>query len=76
VGELIKACIEIHEIIDLKDAFAQKGEEHGIGLGAFMQLTRVAIVGSLSGPDLFEMLKFLGKSVTLKRLDRLINITL
>ena len=76
VGKLIRECIEENEIVDLKDAFVQKGEEHGIGLGAFMQLTRVAVVGSLSGPDLFEMLKILGKSVPLKRLDRLINITL
>jgi glutamyl-tRNA synthetase len=76
VGKLIRACIEENEIVDLKDAFEQKGEEHGIGLGAFMQLTRVAVVGSLSGPDLFEVLKILGKSVTLSRLDRLINITL
>ena len=51
----------------------QCGEENGIGLGAFMQVIRVAVVGALSGPDLIPMLTVIGKDVTLRRLERLIS---
>ena len=49
------------------------GEENEIGMGAFMQVLRVAVVGSLSGPNLIPLLTILGKDVTLRRLERLIS---
>ena len=73
VGSLVKKCLENNEIVNLKEAFIKAGDENDIGLGAFMQVTRIAVVGSLSGPDLFELLKFIGKDVTLRRLEQLIN---
>ncbi|MDB4187457.1 glutamate--tRNA ligase [Flavobacteriaceae bacterium] len=73
VLELISESVKENELSELKDAFVQKGEANGIGLGAFMQMTRIAIVGGLSGPDLFSILEVLGKDVTLRRLERLIN---
>jgi glutamyl-tRNA synthetase len=74
VLELISESVKENELSELKDAFVQKGEANGIGLGAFMQITRIAIVGGLSGPDMFSILEVLGKDVTLRRLERLINI--
>ena len=37
-----------------------------------MQLLRIAIVGELTGPDLFLIIKLLGKDVTLKRIENLV----
>jgi glutamyl-tRNA synthetase len=73
VGSLMKMCLENNKIVNLKEAVIKAGDENDIGLGAFMQVTRIAVVGSLSGPDLFELLKFIGKDVTLRRLEQLIN---
>ena len=38
-----------------------------------MQLLRISIVGELSGPDLFSIIKIIGKSVTLNRIDNLMS---
>ena len=74
VGALLINGIKENEISELKAFMQNSGEENEIGLGAFMQVLRVAVVGSLSGPDLIPLITILGKDVTLRRLDRLINI--
>jgi glutamyl/glutaminyl-tRNA synthetase len=38
-----------------------------------MQSLRLAIVGNLSGPDIFSVCGLLKKEVTLRRLKKLIN---
>ena len=73
VGALLKKGIKENEIEELKNFMQKSGEENNIGLGAFMQVLRVAVVGSLSGPNLIPLLTVIGKDVTLRRLDRLIN---
>jgi glutamyl-tRNA synthetase len=74
VGSLLKDGITDNEIEKLKDFMQKCGEENDIGLGAFMQVLRVAVVGSLSGPNLIPLLTVIGKDVTLRRLERLINV--
>ena len=39
-----------------------------IGFGKSMGATRLCLVGKLAGPDLFELMVFLGKEEVLKRL--------
>ena len=73
VGNLIVEGLEENNLNDLKSFFTLKGEEEKIGLGAFMQVLRIAVVGELSGPDLFEIIDIIGKDVTLRRVQRLIN---
>ena len=46
----------------------QCGEENEIGMGAFMQVLRVAVVGSLSGPNLIPLLTILGKRCNFKKI--------
>ena len=58
---------------DLKDRIGSRAKELDLGMGAFLQVLRVAIVGSLSGPDLIPLIEIIGKDVTLRRLERLIN---
>ena len=74
VGALLKNGIVEYKLSDLKEFMQKSGGENEIGLGAFMQVLRVAIVGSLSGPDLIPLITILGKDVTLRRLERLISI--
>ena len=73
VGALLTEGIKNNELGELKDFMQKSSEENDIGLGAFMQVLRVAVVGSLSGPNLIPLLTVIGKDVTLRRLDRLIS---
>jgi len=58
---------------ELKDKIITYGSQNNIKLGFLMQLLRTAIVGELSGPDLFSIIKLIGKSVTLSRIENLIS---
>ena len=40
-------------------------------MGAVMQTLRMAAVGSLSGPDIVEVIKVIGKNSILERLELL-----
>ena len=73
IGLILKKGIKTNRLDELKSYMQKESEERSIGLGAFMQVLRVAVVGSLSGPDLIPLITILGKDVTLRRLDRLIN---
>jgi glutamyl-tRNA synthetase len=48
-------------------------KEESIPMGALMQSFRIALVGQLSGPDLFEICNVLGKEVSLIRIENLIQ---
>ena len=74
VGLVLKKGIETGGLAELKAYMQRESEEKNIGLGAFMQVLRVAVVGSLSGPDLIPLITVLGKDVTLRRLEQLINV--
>lgn len=45
----------------------------GFPFGIIMQTLRLALVGSLTGPDLFKICEVLGKEITLKRLEKFYN---
>ena len=61
----------INNLDDAKNQIINYGNENNLKLGYLMQLLRISIVGELSGPDLFSIIKIIGKSVTLKRIDNL-----
>ena len=58
---------------NLKERITERAKELEIGMGAFMQVLRVAVVGGLSGPDLMPLVELIGKDVTLRRIERLIS---
>ena len=62
------------DLDNLKENISSKANDIDLGMGAFLQVLRVAVVGSLSGPDLIPLVKLIGKDVTLRRLERLMNI--
>ncbi len=71
--DLLIGIVDKEEIAVWKEKFIEVGGANEIGLGGFMQTLRIAIVGGLSGPDLFELADILGKDVTLDRLNQLKN---
>ena len=44
-----------------------------IGFGKVMMPLRLALVGELSGPDVFDIIYMIGKPETIKRLENLIE---
>jgi glutamyl/glutaminyl-tRNA synthetase len=44
-----------------------------MGMGIVMQTLRIAIVGTLSGPDILGVINVIGKKSTLGRLKQLRN---
>ena len=58
---------------NLKERITERAKELEIGMGAFMQVLRVAVVGGLNGPDLMPLVELIGKDVTLRRIERLIS---
>jgi glutamyl-tRNA synthetase len=51
-------------------------ETSGLGFGAVMAPTRIAVSGIPSGPDLFPMLGVLGRERVLQRIDRTVELFL
>ena len=43
-----------------------------IGMGKVMQPFRLSLVGALKGPHLFDIVEFIGKEETIKRLEKAI----
>ena len=72
--DLLIGIVNKEGIAVWKEKFIEVGGANEIGLGGFMQTLRIAIVGGLSGPDLFELADILGKDVTLDRLNQLKNL--
>ena len=68
----IKETIE-KETPNLKESLMNWAKEESIPMGALMQSFRMALVGQLSGPDLFEVCNVLGKEVSLNRIENLIQ---
>ena len=75
--ELDPLITDIHQLIqdnsldEFKDAVFRYCKEKSIGMGAVMQTLRMAAVGSLSGPDIVEVIKVIGKNSILERLELL-----
>ena len=56
-----------------KEGFVSEIEKVGLKVGAGMQCLRVALVGSLKGPDLFDFMGLVSKNSTLERIKAFIN---
>ena len=57
----------------LKESLLAWAKENSFPIGTLMQCFRLALVGKLTGPDLFEICNLLGKELSLKRIDDLIK---
>ncbi|MCB0475037.1 MAG: glutamate--tRNA ligase, partial [Flavobacteriaceae bacterium] len=79
-GDLLKEVIAIIENID--DFRYEKVSEivkswitaKEIGFGKIMMPLRLSLVGSLQGPDVFEIAALIGKNETIKRIERVLTV--
>ena len=72
---LVKKAVEV---LGGMDEFTEEGlenelrkltEDMGVGFGKLAQPLRVALTGSSASPGIFEVLQYLGKERTLKRIQ-------
>ena len=47
--------------------------ENEIGFGKVMMPLRLALVGALQGPDVFDIMYMIGKDETIKRIEKVVN---
>jgi glutamyl-tRNA synthetase len=75
--------IELRSLLDKTDDFSATVtenvikkwiEEKGYNMGTVMNAFRLVIVGALRGPHMFEIISWLGKPETLKRIDRGLSV--
>lgn len=59
--------------IDLEEAVKQYMETKGLGFGQVMPPLRLALVGELKGPHIFDIIEVIGKEETLCRLDAILS---
>ena len=64
---------QIQDLNNLKEVLMPWAKQNEINTGLMMQSLRLALVGKLAGPDVFQICMLLGKDVTLKRIDRAIT---
>jgi glutamyl-tRNA synthetase len=70
---LLKVKDRVSEGTWTKEAFMEDIEKEGLKVGAGMQCLRVALVGSLKGPDLFDFMRLLTKNSNLERIKSFTN---
>ena len=63
----------IYSSSELKNELMKFGAENDISFGNIMKTLTLSLVGSLSGPDLFKIIDFIGPEETLQRIENLIN---
>mgnify|MGYP001216981540 CR=1 FL=1 len=56
-----------------KSKIQEWNEREQLPIGSILQTLRLAIVGNLSGPDIFQICEVLGNEITLMRLEKLKN---
>ena len=78
-AKLLKSLLSVFESTsnvnssDLKKAIEKTALKHSTGFGKIMKLLRLAIVGSFSGPDLFETIQIIEIKAVKRRLSFLLN---
>ena len=70
MDQIIKLLYSDVEILDMKQSLFDWGNNEKIPFSLIMQTLRLAIIGQLSGPDLFQICALIGKDVSLKRVQK------
>ena len=71
--QIKKTLIEEDDVDLIKEQMISWSKKNEVSMGLLMQSFRLALVGKLKGPDIFEICSVLGKEVSLKRIDKLIE---
>ena len=65
--------IKVNSVDTIKENIYKVSKEKKLNFGKLMQFLRLSLVGNLSGPDVFFIIKMIGKNVTLRRVNSLIE---
>ena len=65
--------IEMSGVHSIRENIYRVTQDKNLNFGKLMQFIRLSLVGSLSGPDDFFIIKMIGKNVTLRRLNLLLE---
>lgn len=65
--------VKVFEAKEIETAVKNWIQENELGMGKIMQPLRIAMVGAMKGPDLFEIISLLGKEEAVQRLHNAIN---
>ena len=71
--QIKKTLIKEDDVNLFKEQMISWSKKNDVSMGLLMQSFRLALVGKLSGPDIFEICAVLGKEVSLKRINDLIK---
>ena len=71
--QIKKTLIEEDDVDLFKEQIIFWSKKNEVSMGILMQSFRLALVGRLTGPDIFEVCSVLGKEVSLKRINDLIE---
>lgn len=66
------AGLETFDVVTTEKALRELGEAKAMGAGKYIHPLRVALLGKLNSPPIFDVVAALGKERTLRRLDRLV----
>ena len=72
VSEVLKNTSNFTSVA-LEEAVKQYMETKSLGFGQVMPPLRLALVGELKGPHVFDIIEVIGKEETLRRLDALLS---
>ena len=70
---MLEESIKKNSVNDIKENIYKMSKDKKLNFGKLMQFLRLSLVGNLSGPDLFFIIKIIGKDVTLYRLNSLLE---
>ena len=70
---IIEENILLSKTNSIKESIYKDSQIKGVNFGKLMQFLRISLVGDLSGPDVFFIIKIVGKDVTLRRLYSLLE---
>ncbi len=65
--------VKVNSVDTIKENIYKVSKEKNLNFGKLMQFLRLSLVGNLSGPDVFFIIKMIGKNVTLRRVNSLIE---
>ena len=70
---IVGESIRVRDTHHIKENIYRESKEKNVNFGKLMQFLRISLVGGLNGPDVFFIIEIIGKNVTLRRFNSLLN---
>ena len=70
---IVEENIRVRDTHHITENNYRVSKEKNVNFGKLMQCLRISLVGGLNGPDVFFIIEIIGKNVTLRRFNSLLN---